>query len=720
MGEVLDGEENESSEEEGEDGSDEEQENTNDKYDPPSIQDYLSNLNPEEDEDMEVAIEWLREFTDGEDGKGKVVENDSNAKSIVDQLSSECRRNALDILLEHVHLDFQATTASKKDLVSWLKRPNNFRNYFFYKASALKELVEKRGVTVTGRSTKDAKIQALIDADIQNNCRVVQPHDEAMRGNQDNEERQQRSLKNEAIKKILQKSFLPHQKGAAREHCSLGHRLEKPILKNWIKLSSNDIEFPVPGLEVRGAYAAGLAAKKGALYAKDSIDFILVVQNNLAEEDDELECWGFEAKGRVTSRTAIDEEESLSSLFFNKTIRIDDCEVVDLVRTEAERFQVLQHAFVYNFKTVVIAISDAQSEIIRSVIIDFSEELRSHFGKVLKEMNEFSLSWMYNYFDEVQSSGRARMQRVVHIPQNISSVASTIPNINGEETLQGTVNLYASLAMLPRPFPSLTRLIPAIYAFWNAVKGGSDTTTKLMDKCAMFIPHTNCETVASTRCIMLLFVTCHRLFQLIGSNIDLNQYSSLYHYRNASSKRTTFHHTLLACNHIFKNELKRIESEKEQRNSNVSENNENISPPQRRARANRRRYNGVLPEEATFAPSLPFLTPKKITRNVQNGEAPSLIEEMVTKCTGMPMKNFNATQQRCDICTSKTNWYCIGCKRWLCVERRNTKDNKKPMKLYNHTVRGKSTLFQKQCFHIAHETSWCNHANHINLVDADA
>ena len=177
--------------------------------------------------------------------------------------------------------------------------------------------------------------------------------------------------------------------------------------------------------------------------------------------------------------------------------------------------------------------------------------------------------------------------------------------------------------MLPRPFPSLTRLIPTIYAFWNAVKGGSDTTTKLMDKCAMFIPHTNCETVASTRCIMLLFVTCHRLFQLIGSNIDLNKYSSLYHYRNASSKRTTFHHTLLTCNHIFKDELKRIESEKEKRNSNVSENDENISPPQHRVRPNRRRYNGVLPEEATFAPSLPFLTPKKITRNQQNNKLSS-------------------------------------------------------------------------------------------------
>jgi hypothetical protein len=51
---------------------------------------------------------------------------------------------------------------------------------------------------------------------------------------------------------------------------------------------------------------------------------------------------------------------------------------------------------------------------------------------------------------------------------------------------------------LPKPFPSFERLIPAIYAFWNIVKGGSETTTKLMDDCVTKIPkvQTNAESVA--------------------------------------------------------------------------------------------------------------------------------------------------------------------------------------------------------------------------------
>ena len=58
-----------------------------------------------------------------------------------------------------------------------------------------------------------------------------------------------------------------------------------------------------------------------------------------------------------------------------------------------EILQVLQHAFVYNFKTVVLAIIDAHSELIRSTIMDFSTELKRHFGIVLKQLKETTLSW---------------------------------------------------------------------------------------------------------------------------------------------------------------------------------------------------------------------------------------------------------------------------------------------------------------------------------------
>ena len=42
---------------------------------------------------------------------------------------------------------------------------------------------------------------------------------------------------NEAtIKAVLEKSFLPHQKGDKREHCSMGHRLEQPILRKFTEI----------------------------------------------------------------------------------------------------------------------------------------------------------------------------------------------------------------------------------------------------------------------------------------------------------------------------------------------------------------------------------------------------------------------------------------------------------------------------------------------------
>ena len=72
-----------------------------------------------------------------------------------------------------------------------------------------------------------------------------------------------------------------------------------------------------------------------------------------------------------------------------------------------------------------------------------------------------------------------------------------------------------TLTLTPTPFLPMVAL-PAIYAFWNSVKGGSDTTTTLMDASNVKIPtpSVNTETVAVTRLTMLLPVVIHRLFQV--------------------------------------------------------------------------------------------------------------------------------------------------------------------------------------------------------------
>ena len=122
------------------------------------------------------------------------------------------------------------------------------------------------------------------------------------------------------------------------------------------------------------------------------------------------------------------------------------------------------------------------------------------------------------------------------------------------------IQIWYSLSRLQKPFPSFVRLIPAQYAYWNAVKGGSDTTTKLMDDCILRIPkaHLDPETVAITRLIAIVIVLFHRLSQIFSSNQNINTYPSLAHYHNAASHWATYHKSLLKVRKIFVNELKAI------------------------------------------------------------------------------------------------------------------------------------------------------------------
>ena len=284
------------------------------------------------------------------------------------------------------------------------------------------------------------------------------------------------------------------------------------------------------------------------------------------------------------------------------------------IKSVAERFQILQHAFVYSFDTVVIAIADAHAELIRSIAVDFDEKLIESYREVAEEIKNFSLAWIY---DSAMESNGTRKQKPIQIPEEIFKIAEEeVPEINGREALQGTANLWHTMCCLPTPFPSFLRLIPAIYAFWNAVKGGSDTTTKIMDACLLLMPHVNCETAASMRVIMLLLVTCHRLCQVFTAKKDLDYYLSLLNYRNAANKRRSFHQTLLECNNIFRRWAKEIK-DKENVLPTAAANDQHgdaalATPPRRPTRRlpNRRRVDGILPDEVTFGPTLQTKMPR--------------------------------------------------------------------------------------------------------------
>lgn len=186
--------------------------------------------------------------------------------------------------------------------------------------------------------------------------------------------------------------------------------------------------------------------------------------------------------------------------------------------------------------------------------------------------------------------------------------------------LLGTANVWYSLCCLFKPFPSFVHLIPAQYAYWNVVKGGSGTTTKLMDDCILRIPkaHLNPETVAITCLIAILIVLFHCLSQTFSSKANLNNYPSLAHYHNAASHRSTYANSLLKVRKIFVKELKAITT--------------NLDEEQSPEQCHNHQQQSNL---------------------VKEGKTSEEIEQMCSNCTSIPMKTHPPNYQRCSICEKK-------------------------------------------------------------------
>jgi hypothetical protein len=90
----------------------------------------------------------------------------------------------------------------------------------------------------------------------------------------------------------------------------------------------------------------------------------------------------------------------------------------------------------------------------------------------------------------------------------------------------------------PFPLPMIARIVPFVISFWNSLKGGGDTITKLLDRCK---ENVRSETIVATARLFLYFgVLFHRIHQWCGARKDLDFYASVEHARDANNKRATF------------------------------------------------------------------------------------------------------------------------------------------------------------------------------------
>ena len=101
----------------------------------------------------------------------------------------------------------------------------------------------------------------------------------------------------------------------------------------------------------------------------------------------------------------------------------------------SERYQILHHAYVYDYPKVVHAAVNSNGVIIHSTIVKFSVTTKFHYDKIINDLHEITLKPLY---DAERSP--------VPIPDGFKEAEQHVKTINGFDTLQGRVNLWKEIS----------------------------------------------------------------------------------------------------------------------------------------------------------------------------------------------------------------------------------------------------------------------------------
>jgi len=266
----------------------------------------------------------------------------------------------------------------------------------------------------------------------------------------------------------------------------------------------------------------------------------------------------------------------------------------------------------------------------------------------------------------------------------------------------------------------LERIIPSVVSHWNAIKGGSDTITKLIWLNMYDPPTKSTQARAIARMLLLGGVIIHRLHH-VSTSKSLESYPSLQHFRNAATKRSSFHETLLSMVHAIR--FQNFQPRPQPLSS--------LSLAQQGARTRRMDTRMKLVEWGNKPLGA---TPHK---NVKSwyGRAPASYSGLAMEahvrakeCTGKPVFRVNpetknvkkaGSRSNCVECHMMTNFFCISCRKWLCSPQlaanremeRNGKlsDDPSYFKIIftgDENKKGEEICGVYSCWHKAHEAAW--------------
>jgi hypothetical protein len=552
-------------------------------------------------------------------------------------------------------------------------------------------------------------------------------------------------------------AWLEPLEGKAKMWSLRGHELEREIMRSCLE-EHRDPDVLSPIL-LKEACRAPIVEKKGERrYARDSIDF-LAVARDLGRNKDKEDSFqadpdsssdssvhefviGVEVKSRLSFKR--DQAERLFAdqvrhrLGLDRTPRemktkyfevdADSDEFRALVPDRHEAIQTIHHAYVYDLEVVLLLVGDDDSGVLYGIFVNISDEVRSIYGKVLEDIYKVSLEWIYKpraNEEDVDKPTDEELSDTILPCIPVNGAALDLQSFKMQVAVWRGINLT-----LPRyPIPRLKGVLPVPFSRWNMKKGGSDSTTLLIDNNAPSVPNQGSnQSIVCARMFMIQFVWIHRLFQIGGAKEDLDFYSCLQRCRDSATMRSSMKGTLLAIAKHIEILLNGhdVDLMAEQMASSLAI----ASSP-----ANQRQTRSAAETETLVLPSFDTgKTPKgKVKKQIEAMELKSRQNKLdgngqryldrLKRCTGHHVHRLTESFEErgagaegtCAHCNKRTNDYCILCKRWLCYKKSaeaEKLDGWVPqVKL---KVGGKTLYVNNSCFRIGHAEAIHEHLSETN------
>jgi hypothetical protein len=337
---------------------------------------------------------------------------------------------------------------------------------------------------------------------------------------------------------LLKQSFLRPQKNEdGQTAAAIGHRNEEPFLKAFFDMchlecknhNNGSSPYSFAALNPKAVYRMGLIRKAGSKFAKASLDDIVVLE----DEDFDFDCVPVEVKSRVAVSTMTEAADRIEEVVGVESYRSTAKYLVEATSSDP-LFRLLlqdnnnqrrrQHESIHLLHSTYVAgtnrgllLVGSHSELMYGIDVRFEQELLDAYSVVANLVYDRFLKPFYECTPvELNERIGDELQEAIKEVDQLDEHAFW--------TNYGVWRaLNVDLSNISFPLPPAARCLPFQNAYWNAMKGPSDTTTKLVDKVEEHLGIRKPRTIATARLLTIGAVAFHRSNQMIINQQHLLQ-----------------------------------------------------------------------------------------------------------------------------------------------------------------------------------------------------